>query len=153
MHPAEPNIRGPAYSACRRLLTCSSHFVIPFAFKSREFAMIRYILTGAPGAGKTAVLRLLECNGAAVVEEAATDVIALENARGHREPWHDQCFIDKIVTLQRQRQRQARAQATEAAAIFFDRSPVCTLALSRYLGFAPSRLLEDEVERVVGDNV
>ena len=113
--------------------------------------MIRYILTGTPGAGKTAVLRLLECNGATVVEEAATDVIALENARGHREPWHDQCFIDKIVTLQRQ--RQARAQAAEAAAIFFDRSPVCTLALSRYLGFAPSRLLEDEVERVVGDNV
>ena len=113
--------------------------------------MIRYILTGTPGAGKTAVLRLLEFNGATVVEEAATDVIALENARGHREPWHDQCFIDKIVTLQRQ--RQARAQATEAAAIFFDRSPVCTLALSRYLGFAPSRLLEDEVERVVGDNV
>ena len=97
--------------------------------------MIRYILTGAPGAGKTAVPRLLECNGATVVEEAATDVIALENARGHREPWHDQRFIDKIVTLQRQRQRQARAQATEAAAVFFDRSPVCTLALSRYLGF------------------
>ena len=24
--------------------------------------MIRYILTGTPGAGKTAVLRLLECN-------------------------------------------------------------------------------------------
>src|SRR5450631_2706865 len=104
-----------------------------------------------PGGRKTAVLRLLESNGAAVVEEAATDVIALERAGGHREPWRDHCFIDKIVALQRQ--RQARAQATEAAAIFFDRSPVCTLALSRYLGFAPSRLLEDEVERVVGDNV
>src|SRR5450631_3044739 len=38
-------------------------------------------------------------------------------------------------------------------AVLFDRSPVCTLALSRYLGFAPSGLLEDEVERVVGDNV
>jgi predicted ATPase len=30
-----------------------------------------YILTGAPGAGKTAVLRLLETSGYPVVEEAA----------------------------------------------------------------------------------
>ena len=37
--------------------------------------MPRYILTGAPGAGKTAVLRLLEVSGYTVVEEAATDVI------------------------------------------------------------------------------
>lgn len=114
--------------------------------------MIRYILTGTPGAGKTAVLRLLELGGAAVVEEAATDVIALENARGHREPWQDRCFIDKIVRLQRQRQALARA-TEETSAIFFDRSPVCTLALSRHLGCPRSRLLEDEVERVVTDNV
>jgi len=43
-----------------------------------------YILTGSPGAGKTAVLRLLEISGYVVVEEAATDVIALENALGRR---------------------------------------------------------------------
>jgi predicted ATPase len=35
--------------------------------------MKRCILTGAPGAGKTALVRLLERNGYAVVEEAATD--------------------------------------------------------------------------------
>lgn len=42
--------------------------------------MPRYILTGTSGAGKTAILRQLELNGHVVVEEAATDVIALENA-------------------------------------------------------------------------
>ena len=41
--------------------------------------MSRYILTGAPGAGKIAVLRLLEFNGHVVAEEAATDIIALES--------------------------------------------------------------------------
>jgi len=46
--------------------------------------MPAYILTGAPGAGKTAVLRLLEISGYAVVEEAATDVIALGNALAGR---------------------------------------------------------------------
>jgi predicted ATPase len=113
--------------------------------------MPRYILTGTPRAGKTAVLRLLEFNGHVVVEEAATDVIVLENALGHEEPWNDRSFIDKIVTLQRR--RQVCTQAPETATIFFDRSPLCTLALSRYLGFAPSRLLADEVERVMGESV
>lgn len=42
--------------------------------------MPRYVLTGAPGAGKTAILRQLEIEGHAVVEEAATDVIALAQA-------------------------------------------------------------------------
>ncbi|MEU0486543.1 AAA family ATPase [Streptosporangium sp. NPDC006013] len=49
--------------------------------------MKRYILTGTPGAGKTAILRWLECDGHTVVEEAATDVIALHQARGEPKPW------------------------------------------------------------------
>jgi predicted ATPase len=110
-----------------------------------------YILTGAPGAGKTAVLRLLETSGYPVVEEAATDVIALGNALGRAEPWHDHDFIDKILTLQRQRQDSLRAAG--GATVFFDRSPVCTLALSRYLGFSASRLLASEVGRVVAEGV
>src|ERR1700690_3141808 len=101
--------------------------------RAKGIAMPSYILTGAPGAGKTAVLRLLEASGYPVVEEAATDVIALGNALGRAEPWQDHDFIGKVVTLQRQRQDSLRVPA--GAIVFFDRSPVCTLALSRYLGF------------------
>ena len=108
-----------------------------------------HALTGAPGSGKTAVLRLLEIDGYEVVEEAATDVIALGHALGQDEPWQDQDFINKIITLQKQRQECARA--APGAAVFFDRSPICTLALSRYLGFPPSRLLSSEVSRVMGE--
>ena len=50
------------------------------------FGMKRYILTGAPGAGKTAILRHLELDGYGVVEEAATDIIALEQVQGVAEP-------------------------------------------------------------------
>ena len=39
--------------------------------------MRRFILTGTPGSGKTAIIRQLELDGFSVVEEAATDVIAL----------------------------------------------------------------------------
>jgi predicted ATPase len=107
--------------------------------------MPAYILTGAPGAGKTAVLRLLETVGYAVVEEAATDVIALASALGYEEPWRDPGFIDKVIALQRQRQ-DAVLPAAGSSTVFFDRSPVCTLALSRHLGFAPSPLLAREVD-------
>ena len=66
--------------------------------------MKRYILTGAPGAGKTAILRRLELDGFSVVEEAATDVIVLSQAQGVAEPWTHRSFIDAVVDLQRQRQ-------------------------------------------------
>ena len=111
--------------------------------------MPAYIITGAPGAGKTAVLRLLETSGYAVVEEAATDVIALGHALGCEEPWQDHDFIEKVLTLQRQRQHSARA--ARSAIVFFDRSPVCTLALSRYLGAAASHPLTREIDRLVAE--
>src|SRR5262245_22570710 len=106
--------------------------------------MPAYILTGAPGAGKTAVLRLLETWGHPVIEEAATDVIALGHALGEAEPWRAAGFIDKVVTLQRQREHAARAAGGGAVA-YADRSPVCTLALSRFLDLPASPLLASEV--------
>ena len=108
--------------------------------------MRRYILTGAPGAGKTAILRALARRGHAVVEEAATDVCAREQALGAAEPWTLPRFIEDIVRLQRQ--RQERAEALAGSVQIFDRSPVCTLALARHLGFAPPDALVRELERI-----
>jgi len=122
--------------------------------------MPSFILTGAPGAGKTAVLRLLEVRGHPVIEEAATDVIALGHALGLAEPWQDHNFIGKVLALQRRRQesvlarqraRQESRVTDDGAVVFFDRSPVCTLALSRYLGASPSPLLAGEVDRAVAE--
>ena len=64
--------------------------------------MPRYVLTGTPGAGKTSILRALERAGQRVVEEAATDVIALEQALGRPEPEQDPQFLDKIVSFSQQ---------------------------------------------------
>jgi predicted ATPase len=112
--------------------------------------MPAYILTGAPGAGKTAVLRLLETLGYGVVEEAATDVIALGQAQGCAEPWHEPGFIDKVIALQQRRQGATRA-AAGSATVFFDRSPACTLALSRHLGLPEPPLLAREIARLLAD--
>lgn len=61
----------------------------------------RYILTGAPGAGKTAILRQLELEGYGVVEEAATDLIAARQAHGVAEPWLRPGFVDTVAKLQK----------------------------------------------------
>lgn len=108
--------------------------------------MKRYILTGAPGCGKTAIIRALEIAGYPVVEEAATDIIAMRHAQGLREEWRHPSFIDDIVTLQKQ--RQMRPVDPSSGVQFFDRSPLCTYALSRWLGFPISPVLADEIERI-----
>jgi predicted ATPase len=106
-----------------------------------------YVLTGAPGAGKTAIVRQLEQDGHAVVEEAATDVIALEHARGRLAGAEIPEFIEKIVALQRA--RQLRLASPGCGRVFFDRSPVCTLALARYLGGPVPPALTAELDRVL----
>ncbi|MFC4007363.1 AAA family ATPase [Nonomuraea purpurea] len=108
--------------------------------------MKRYILTGTPGAGKTAILRQLECDGYTVVEEAATDVIALRQARGEAEPWTKPSFVEAITALQRRRQEQAAALPGEVQV--YDRSPVCTYALARYLGHPVPPALSRELDRI-----
>lgn len=108
--------------------------------------MRRFIITGAPGAGKTAIIRQLELDGFSVVEEAATHVIAAAQARGTVQPWTHPSFIDAVANLQRDRQIRAAYQPDEIQ--FHDRSVVCTAALAVYLDFPFSPLLLRELERV-----
>lgn len=108
--------------------------------------MKRFILTGPPGAGKTAIIRQLELDGFGVVEEAATDVIALAQARGIAEPWTQPSFIDSVVDLQARRLVRASSQPDEVQ--FHDRSAICTAALAAYLGYLVSDALSRELERI-----
>src|ERR1700730_11325238 len=108
--------------------------------------MRRFIITGAPGAGKTAIIRQLELDGFSVVEEAATDVIAAAHARGTDELWRHPSFIDAIAHLQRDRQIRASYQPDEVQ--FHDRCAVCTAALAVYLGYPVSPFLTSELERI-----
>lgn len=105
--------------------------------------MKRFILTGTPGSGKTTILRQLEIKGYGVVEEAATDVIALQQAKGTAEPWTQATFIDDVVALQARR-RTRLADPVQ----FHDRSAFCTAALEEYLDYPPSEALRRELERL-----
>lgn len=111
----------------------------------------RFILTGAPGSGKTSVLTALSELGYAVVPEAATDVIACAQRQGQDEPWREARFISRITTVQHSRQVRPVPPGTPVQ--FYDRSPVCTLALARYLGHDVPGTLTDEIERIVRERV
>lgn len=113
--------------------------------------MKRFILTGAPGSGKTAIIRQLEVDGFSVVEEAATDVIALKQAKGIAEPWMRHSFIDVIAELQRERRHRASANTDEVQ--FHDRSPICTLALAKYLEYPAPDVLSCELKHIKAENV
>ncbi len=107
--------------------------------------MKRYILTGTPGCGKTSIIRSLEVDGYTVVEEAATDIIAMRHAQGIAEPHTHPSFIDDITNLQKLRQ----VRIADASGIqFYDRSPICTYALSVWLGFPISITLANEIKRI-----
>jgi predicted ATPase len=105
--------------------------------------MKRFIVTGAPGSGKTVILRQLELDGFGVVEEAATDVIALQQANGIREPWTRSAFIDQVVALQAWRRSRLADEVQ-----FHDRSAFCTAALADFLGYPPSDILRHELALV-----
>ena len=115
-----------------------------------EKAPKRYVLTGAPGAGKTSTLHALRERGFAVVAEAATDVIAREQGDGVAEPWLEADFPDKIARLQRQRLQRPDGGVPVQV---HDRSTLCTLALARFLGRPVSDFLDGEVDRVVRERV
>lgn len=113
--------------------------------------MKRFILTGTPGSGKTALLRQLELEGFGVVEEAATDVIALRQAQGIAEPWTDPSFLEAVVALQTA--RELRGAQMPDTIQFHDRSVVCTAAPATYLGYAYGAVLEHALERMAREGI
>jgi predicted ATPase len=108
--------------------------------------MQRYILTGAPGSGKTAILRKLEMEGFCVVEEAATDLIALRQAEGVAEPWMQPGFVEEVSRLQQR--RLAVASQARRTVQFHDRSLFCTIALADYLKIPRSEALLGDAAQI-----
>jgi predicted ATPase len=83
------------------------------------------------------------------VPEAASDVIAAQQANGIPQPWTAIEFLTDILGVQMARQ----VRETSGPVVLFDRSPICTLALARYLGHPVPPDLAHAVERLVADRI
>ena len=111
-----------------------------------------YIITGAPGAGKTTILKRLQEYGESVVQEAATDVIKKEIKLGVEFPWLEEGFREKIVTLQQNRWLEEKAIKTNRYFLqrsFTDRSPVDTLTYCLMFHGTPTTDLQKAVQDLV----
>lgn len=83
--------------------------------------------------------------------EAATDVIARQQSSGSEEPWLRDDFVDLIVRLQ---QRRQTASVSDILSVqLYGRSPLCMLALARYLDLTVTSLLAQEVARVLREQL
>ena len=88
----------------------------------------KYILTGAPGSGKSSILLDLESRGEHIIREAAEDVIKLYQARGIEKPWEMPNFQKRITDLQIQRESRI---PNDIRRVFIDRGIPDGLAYTR----------------------
>jgi predicted ATPase len=114
---------------------------------SKEQCQRRYIITGAPGVGKTSIINHLNQLGQGVFHEAATEVISQELVQGVEKPWEKEGFREKLVTLHEKHQQEALALKTSV--VFFDRSPVDTLSFCLRLNAIPTNILRTCVQTMI----
>lgn len=95
-----------------------------------------FILTGAPGAGKTAIAIALEMRGEHVVSEAAVDFIGYHRAKGVTEPVLLPDCQEQITRLQLLRE----SRAPRSKRFFMDRSVLDGAAYMMLRGYSRSDL-------------
>ncbi|WP_240192829.1 AAA family ATPase [Glycomyces sp. YM15] len=96
-------------------------------------------------------MRVLAAAGHTVVAEAATDLIAAAQAAGDDTPWEHPDFTERVAALQRD--RQIAANDRPGPVQWFDRSPVCALALARFTGAPIGPVLAAELDRIARERV
>jgi len=119
--------------------------------KPEQASIKCYIITGGPGVGKTTLINYLNKEkGEAIVEEAATRIIAEQHAKGVAAPWADgEKFRSAIAALQKADREKIATPALAEKRFFCDRSPVDTFSYAIHLKAAPT----DDLVEIVTDSI
>lgn len=99
-----------------------------------------FILTGAPGSGKTAILGRLG-NEFRCVDEPAREILAEQRATGGRGTWDQDASLFVHLLLQRSIEKHAMARSSEGMVIFDRGIPDCVVYAVR-AGTDPTPSLE-----------
>ncbi len=91
--------------------------------------MLRVVVTGGPGVGKTTVLSELEAMGYAVVAESAREIIRERLAQGLPPRPEPKEFAAELIRRDREKLRQ-----TSAPTVFFDRCLIESVGMGRECG-------------------
>lgn len=87
--------------------------------RQTESSQRRYIITGGPGSGKTAIVNDLAKRGYLITREAATDVIEEGLQQNIEAPWMADDYHIKVSSLMAKKQEEIRNSKETVA--FFDR--------------------------------
>ena len=104
------------------------------------FASNLFILTGAPGSGKTAILGRLG-NEFRCVDEPAREILAEQRATGGSGTWDQDASLFVHLLLQRSIEKHAMARRSEGTVIFDRGTPDCIVYAVR-AGADPTPSLE-----------
>ena len=86
----------------------------------------KYIITGAPGTGKTSIINALKERGYSCVEENSREIIAEQIINGGEIlPWKNQIAFENLISRKRTKQY---ASITKDEIYFFDRSAIDCIA-------------------------
>ncbi len=123
-------------------------FLIVYVFNVSALEIKKYVLTGAPGAGKTSILIELEILNESVIRESASDYIIWRQSKGELEPWLNvENFQNGIINLQLQREKYIKN--VNNGRIFFDRSLIDSLAYYQKNEVTPPEYYMEELNKII----
>ena len=104
----------------------------------------KYIITGAPGTGKTSIINALKKRGYSCVEENSREVIAEQIInRGEILPWKNQIAFENLISRKRAKKYES---ITKDEIYFFDRSTIDCIAYLKVNNLEPSEEILEAIK-------